>query len=95
MLQGAYEWREGDSYGYDWKDIPTVLEGEGAMKLQTLDEYRAQHPQPDIEQERWKPIGVACPICGHEMLWDSWTSLTSYPPKQYWQCSDCGHVEYV
>jgi transposase len=65
------------------------------MKLQTLDEYKARHSKNATSQERWEPTSVACPQCGKEMLWDSWTSLTSYPPKQYWQCSDCGHVEYV
>lgn len=65
------------------------------MSLQTLAEYRAQHPRPTTDQERWKNTGVACPICGHEMLWDSMVMLTTYPPQYHWECVNCDHVEYV
>lgn len=28
VLQGAYEWQEGQKYGYEWQDIPTVMEAD-------------------------------------------------------------------
>lgn len=65
------------------------------MTLQTLDEYKAKNPRNKTVQDRWQRTGVACPKCGKEMLQDSMVMLPSYPPKQYWQCSGCGHVEYV
>jgi hypothetical protein len=28
VLQGAYEWQEGQKHGYEWQDIPTVMEAD-------------------------------------------------------------------
>lgn len=63
--------------------------------MKTLNEWNSeQYRKLASMQNQPLPAGVACDVCGNEMLQkNDGTVLTSMPPKQFVWCL-CGHTAY-
>lgn len=46
-----------------------------------------------LDDTVWVRCGRKCK-CGGDMLWNSRTVLTTYPPRWEFQCEKCGEKEY-
>jgi len=61
--------------------------------LQEFNDEQATNYQNHYSES--KPNGLACPLCGEELL-DSRPGITlmSYPPQKDVKCSNCSYIGY-
>lgn len=62
------------------------------MTLKTIDEHNATRR---LELARANATGIACRVCGGELMWNSTAVLLTYPPKRKVVCEDCGYETMV
>jgi ribosomal protein S27E len=63
--------------------------------LKSVEEYERQR-LADIRRQDAQRTGVACPICGHELMKPKGSEqFMSFPPRVWVACSNCPHTRVI